>query len=438
MSSTFEQITSLLDATRLVNEKHRLEAQLTGIDFNIFSITKMETKEVNTHSAMIAELLNPQGRHHQGDVFLRLFIDNVLGLTGIDPPDYAKASVIAEHYIGELGRIDIVIRLPQHLIVIENKINAADQKNQLVRYSEWMAKQVQTERHLYYLSKYGGEASELSHGGKTKYTPISYQTDITYWLELALKEVAMVPMVSGAILQYLSLVKKITGNMGNNKKMELIKLLLSNEAHLEAAMDISSVIQSPEALSELQMQFWKNLKKGLEKRLASNDVETVVTLSDGLDESVEKCMRRKRTKGSPGPQFFGLCVQVDGVEPLLIRVEKTTECVHIGFALNGVNIFVTQDHVDAYERDYPGRIEQLLHLPGWGWGYNEEAKASEGYICHRRMQNGDLRFHNQFAETYRDQKLYKQEGIDDCVTEVMLLIEELKLLCPDVIKPTSF
>jgi hypothetical protein len=35
----------------------------SGELFNIFSITKIERREVDTHSAMIAELLNSQGRH---------------------------------------------------------------------------------------------------------------------------------------------------------------------------------------------------------------------------------------------------------------------------------------------------------------------------------------------------------------------------------------
>ncbi|MDP9665974.1 UNVERIFIED_ORG: hypothetical protein J2W16_003709 [Pseudomonas cremoricolorata] len=46
----------------------------SGELFNIFSITRIERAEVNTHSAMIAELLNPKGRHGQGACFLELFL----------------------------------------------------------------------------------------------------------------------------------------------------------------------------------------------------------------------------------------------------------------------------------------------------------------------------------------------------------------------------
>ena len=49
-------------------------AELTGENFNVFSILQMESAEVKTHSAIIAELLNPQGSHSQGTLFLKLFL----------------------------------------------------------------------------------------------------------------------------------------------------------------------------------------------------------------------------------------------------------------------------------------------------------------------------------------------------------------------------
>jgi hypothetical protein len=50
-----------------------------GVRFNIFSITKIERYEVNTHSAMLSELLNPNGSHGQGAIFLKSFIEIVYG-----------------------------------------------------------------------------------------------------------------------------------------------------------------------------------------------------------------------------------------------------------------------------------------------------------------------------------------------------------------------
>ena len=43
--------------------------------FNIFSILRKSSDEVNLHSKFIYELLNPNGSHQQGDIFLNLFIE---------------------------------------------------------------------------------------------------------------------------------------------------------------------------------------------------------------------------------------------------------------------------------------------------------------------------------------------------------------------------
>lgn len=52
-------------------EKHK---ELSGENFNIFSIMGMESDEVFTHSAIISELLNPKGSHGLGSKPLELFI----------------------------------------------------------------------------------------------------------------------------------------------------------------------------------------------------------------------------------------------------------------------------------------------------------------------------------------------------------------------------
>ena len=49
----------------------REESRYTAADFNIFRLLGVARAEVTTHSAMLAELLNPDGSHGQGDRFLR-------------------------------------------------------------------------------------------------------------------------------------------------------------------------------------------------------------------------------------------------------------------------------------------------------------------------------------------------------------------------------
>ncbi len=46
--------------------------------FNLFSILKIDWKEALVHTPFLAELLNPQGTHSQGDLFYKEFIRTVL------------------------------------------------------------------------------------------------------------------------------------------------------------------------------------------------------------------------------------------------------------------------------------------------------------------------------------------------------------------------
>lgn len=81
-----------------------------------------------THSALIGDLLNPEGTHGQG----RLFLQSFLSFIGVPEPAAGKWTITVER-----GRIDILLRrhVPPGVVIIENKSNGAvDQKNQLYRY----------------------------------------------------------------------------------------------------------------------------------------------------------------------------------------------------------------------------------------------------------------------------------------------------------------
>lgn len=66
---------SLLDQVNALLKRYADINQITGEEFNIFRILKLESSEVRMHSAFLAELLNPKGSHGQKDTFLKLFID---------------------------------------------------------------------------------------------------------------------------------------------------------------------------------------------------------------------------------------------------------------------------------------------------------------------------------------------------------------------------
>lgn len=142
-------IKNLLDRVSDINKKYSEIAKISGENFNIFRILKIEANEVRTHSAFIAELLDTFGSHGHGDVFLELFLNqqrekqknytNFLKL--FEKFDSSKSKVSIEKHIGfkneeetEGGRIDILLSDLKDFIIIENKIYAGDQPKQLVRY----------------------------------------------------------------------------------------------------------------------------------------------------------------------------------------------------------------------------------------------------------------------------------------------------------------
>ena len=74
MDGHTSQISNILSQARLLKDKYDELAAVTGEQFNVFSILEVETDEVKTHSAFLADLLSPQGSHRQGAAFLKLFL----------------------------------------------------------------------------------------------------------------------------------------------------------------------------------------------------------------------------------------------------------------------------------------------------------------------------------------------------------------------------
>jgi PD-(D/E)XK nuclease superfamily len=255
MVNDIKHIQSLLTHLSVIQKKYDEIAELTGENFNIFKVLKMEAREVRTHSAFLSELLNPKGSHGQGDTFLKLFINEVKEDTKqhgfgkdklpFDPKfdldnfqtSYAEAKV--EIPIGlkteeEGGRIDILIVSGKDKIIIENKIHAPDQERQLVRYYNY--DQVCP---LYYLTLWKHQKPTEKSSGHLKegqdYKRISYELEIVHWLKKCREKAATHALLRETLTQYIYLIKYLT-NQTLNKKMEkeLIDLMLKKPENFQA------------------------------------------------------------------------------------------------------------------------------------------------------------------------------------------------------------
>lgn len=216
-------------------EKNRLEKVKQGECFNVFNTIGLRTEEVRLHSAFLAELLNPQGTHGLSSLFLEAFFKR-LGLSN-DYLDVNKVSQdIKERSIGSVtdkegGRIDIIIEDGKHAVLIENKIYAEDQKNQLLRYYNYGKDKYQDGFILIYLTLDGHEPNKCSLGNKKfAFTCLSYSCEIVEWLEECILIANQKPLVKSVIIQYKDLLKQITHtDMDTNYSEQLLNTMLKPE-----------------------------------------------------------------------------------------------------------------------------------------------------------------------------------------------------------------
>ncbi|MFA7615085.1 MAG: PD-(D/E)XK nuclease family protein [Weeksellaceae bacterium] len=260
---------NFLKSIKLIISKYKEIEKITGEHYNIFSVMGMENNEVKTHSAIIGDLLNPNGSHFMGDVFLKLFIDSVFTQSEYENLNEftfqtQNSNCIVEESVGKKndeeitgGRIDIVLKdLSNNIIVIENKIFAPEQDNQIRRY-----KNTYSEAAILYLTLFGDEPKNIGELKKgIDFYLISYKEDIIRWLELCLKETVNQPILRETLKQYIVLLKKLT-NQSTNKKMsdEIVKIINEN---FEASAEIYSNFEK--ALMLIEEKFLSQLKLTLE------------------------------------------------------------------------------------------------------------------------------------------------------------------------------
>ena len=248
-----ENLQRLLDEVRLILKKAEVkkkEADRRGENFNIFNVLGLTSDETRTHSAFIAELLDPNGSHGLGDQFLRSFVDTVDCLRSWNF-DTKSAKVHKELSIGgknedcsEGGRIDIAVESNGKAIIIENKIYAGDQEKQLVRYYNYGTKNCSNGFRLLYLTLNGDDASKYSREKlvvNEDYYTVAYNHEISDWLQRCIEFSARYPLVRETLIQYQNLINQLTMNsMDKNSQEELLELM-SDPKNIDSICSILSL-----------------------------------------------------------------------------------------------------------------------------------------------------------------------------------------------------
>ncbi len=230
-----EKINNLLNQVAIINKKNAEILDATGGRFNMFRVCGVNHYE-NTHSAILAELLNPNGTHGLKSKLLECFIETLGDYFTIEKFDCDKSRVHTERSTEE-GRIDILIEDNQNKsIIIENKIYANDQPEQLKRYNRY-AQTYKNGYQILYLTLLGDNASEQSGGG-ISYLSISYKENIINWLEKCVAVASRFPTVRETIIQYINHLKQLTNQDMDIKNKEEITEVLSKIENLRAAQAI--------------------------------------------------------------------------------------------------------------------------------------------------------------------------------------------------------
>ena len=203
-------------------------------DYNIFTLFHGFSDEVNLHSNFIASLLDPNGDHYKGDLFLKLFLETC----SIDDfsIDTSRATVFKE-----FKHIDIYMSDGKKHIILENKVYAKDQPTQIARYIDTIKGEGAKYEDIYvlYLHPNGKLPDDQSFGdyharllgenSSIKFKVIRYNNEISSWIDRCKNEVSNITDLSVFLSQYKDVIEMIydrykrIDEMNNKDLVEIFK-----------------------------------------------------------------------------------------------------------------------------------------------------------------------------------------------------------------------
>jgi hypothetical protein len=245
MEQTLEKnAAGLVDGVTNIVKCHEAKDRESGRKFNLFKVAGIAHKEV-IMCRVLADLLDPQGKHCKGSLFLRLFWDAIAPkLRDCPALDIEHTKVTPEYVIDENRRIDITLEDGTIFVPVEVKIWAGDQSRQVADYFAFAQTKNNTARiPVLYLTIDGHGPSDFSKAdtGKDDYVCLSFKDDILPWLEACLREEAAektVP-VRENLKQLIAAIKSLCGKSEDAEmENEIFKLVTQSDDTGRAALAI--------------------------------------------------------------------------------------------------------------------------------------------------------------------------------------------------------
>lgn len=290
--SECREIQDFLDEIAHIREEHPLD-EMRRRSYSVFNVLGLSEDE-RAMCRVLADLLDPEGSHGQGALFLRSFIKRVLRLRPGDMESIDGLRVFRERDANG-RRIDITIEGPGTFIPIEAKIWAGDQQAQCFDYLAY-ARRHDHETKLYYLKPCRPEREEDAwpSGRSLKaadgtdalrredVVPIFFKEDIVPWLESVANLAS--EQVAGGIRQYITAIKSFTERIEGEYGMDIVNQVLKNEENLCIARDI---INSADAIkASLVRLVFDDIKKAMGEFTNELPIEYVRKGNDyfGMDD----------------------------------------------------------------------------------------------------------------------------------------------------------
>ena len=197
---------------------------------NIFQILRITKNEIR-HSNFLSWLLDPNQSHKLGEIFLKRFLREVFSsdkFGDIDQVDVEGMDLSKVEIQREWKNIDILIKLENVVVCVENKVLSKEHSNQLKRYKEIIENQFPNHHQTFvFLTPEGSSSEDESES----YEPISYEFIIESLDRIiSVYGESLNEQVKNYIKDYITIIKREL--MGTDKLTELSKKIYQNHREL--------------------------------------------------------------------------------------------------------------------------------------------------------------------------------------------------------------
>lgn len=187
----------------------------------------------------LADLLNPEGDHNCGALFLNSFLRFFLPECPMSSTLLIRTSVTTEFPLENGRRIDIVLQNSRYFIPIEVKIEAPEQEGQCYDYYQHARNAP-----LIYLTRFGSAPSKysLNEKGGPDMLPlehircISWSRDISKWLTGLLPELD--GLVKVLVEQYIDTIYDIADERGRRVMEQSVQAALTSPEFFGAGLEL--------------------------------------------------------------------------------------------------------------------------------------------------------------------------------------------------------